>query len=157
MTPRSSGLSEVEAVGESAPLYQLGYVSTQTRAMKGADLIRLLNFARDENKKAGISGLLLHRQDSFFQVIEGSEENVNALFKRIQADKRHQKIEVLFQGATQSREFPDWQMGFLDLDDVDVSLLPGFSNFLFDDAEPRRFLRELTRGKRLALLFRVMN
>ena len=35
-------------------------------------------------------------------------------------------------------EFPDWRMGFVELDGIDVSLLPGFSNFLVDEVEPRR-------------------
>lgn len=137
-------------------LYQLGYVSTQSRPMDSADLMNLLNFAREQNAKLGVTGLLLHRQDSFFQLIEGPKDVLESLFARIMADSRHQRVEKLFDQEIASREFPDWQMGFLDLDNVDLSLLPAYSNFLVDDSEPRRFLRELTRGKRLALLFREM-
>ena len=138
------------------PLYQLGYVSTQVRPMGAADLIDLLNFARDENRRRGITGLLLHRQDSFFQVIEGDKEVILALFAEIEADPRHQRIEVLFQGPIQTREYADWEMGFIDLDGIDITLLPGFSNFLLDDTQPRQFLRDLSRSQRLAVLFRAM-
>jgi hypothetical protein len=149
---------DVDADGEESPgaLYQLGYVSTQTRDMQAADLIELLNFARETNRKLGVTGLLLHRQDSFFQLIEGRKEVIEALFARIAADPRHRRVEMLFEQPVAEREFPDWQMGFLDLDEVDVSLLPAYSRFLVDESEPRRFLRDLTRGKRLALLFREM-
>lgn len=150
--------TEIDANHEEStgPLFQLGYVSTQTRAMAPADLIDLLNVAREANRKLGVTGLLLHRQDSFFQVIEGREEVIEALFARIAGDSRHRRVELLFKQPIVQREFPDWQMGFFDFDRVDLSLLPGFSSFLIDDGEPRRFLQELTRGKRLALLFREM-
>jgi hypothetical protein len=146
--------TEVEESPDS--LYQLGYVSTETREMQPADLIELLNFARESNRELAVTGLLLHRQDSFFQLIEGRKENIEALFERIAADSRHRRVEILFEQPIKEREFPDWQMGFLDLDSIDVSLLPAYSRFLVDDSEPRRFLKELTRGKRLALLFREM-
>jgi hypothetical protein len=48
-------------------------------------------------------------------------------------------------------------MGFVELDGVDVSLLPGYSNFLVDDLEPRRLLQQLTRSRRMMLMFRAMN
>lgn len=149
------------ASGESgegeATLYRLGYVSTQARPMSAADLIDLLNQARDANRELGVTGMLLHREDSFFQVIEGTREHVLELFDRICSDPRHQRVEVLFQEPTGKREFPDWRMGFVELDGVDVSLLPGFSNFLVDEVEPRRLLEELTRSRRLMLLFRAMS
>ena len=157
---QSSGTGSVDEdpSGEQDPvsLYQLGYVSTQARPMAAADLIQLLNFARDENRRRGITGLLLHRQDSFFQVIEGDKDVILALFAQIEADTRHQRIEILFQGPIQEREYADWEMGFIDLDGIDITLLPGFSNFLLDDSQPRQFLRDLSRSQRLALLFRAM-
>ena len=50
----------------------------------------------------------------------------------------------------------DWQMAFLELDGVDMSLLPGFSNFLTQTDTPRSMLERLSRGQRLMLLFRAM-
>ena len=153
--PLKPGPDEPDEKG--AALYRLGYVSTQTRPMEAADLIDLLNVARDANRELGVTGMLLHREDSFFQVIEGTRENVLTLFDRICSDPRHQRIEVLFQEPAGKREFPDWRMGFVELDGIDVSLLPGFSNFLVDEVEPRRLLEELTRSRRLMLLFRAMS
>ncbi len=146
--------SEYSAVPQSGPIFQLTYVSTQTRAMGAADLIGMLNQAQIANDQLGITGLLLHREDSFFQIIEGDQASVEALFQKIESDSRHTRVEVMFRGASQGREFPDWKMGFLELDGIDVRMLPAFSNFLDDDAEPRKFLKALSRGKRLALLFR---
>ena len=146
--------SEFLAVPQSAPVFQLTYVSTQTRSMGAADLIGMLNQAQISNDQLGITGLLLHREDSFFQIIEGDQQSVETLFSKIGSDSRHTRVEVMFRGEAKGREFPDWKMGFLELDGIDVRLLPAFSNFLEDDAEPRKFLKALSRGKRLALLFR---
>ncbi len=137
-------------------LYHLGYVSTQTHPMGGKELLKILKSARRSNEDVEITGLLLHREDSFFQVLEGEEDAVRQVFDKIQGDPRHERIKVLFEGPIEAREFADWRMGFVDLNGVDVKNLPGFSDFLSDDAEPRRFLEELTQVKRLLLLFRAM-
>ena len=135
-------------------LIHLAYVSTQTRDMKAADLIGLLREARGLNERRNISGLLLHKNQSFFQVIEGARSRVQEPFNSIMCDQRHEGVEVLFDEPLEAREFSDWQMGFLDLDGIDVSMLRGYSNFFDSNEEPRAFLKALSRGERLALLFR---
>ncbi|EAW41191.1 MAG: BLUF domain-containing protein [Halieaceae bacterium] len=135
-------------------LIHLAYVSTQTRDMKAADLISLLTEVRGLNESRNISGLLLHKNQSFFQVIEGSRARVQETFNNIMRDQRHEGVEVLFDEPLEAREFSNWQMGFLDLDGIDVSMLRGYSNFFDSDEEPRAFLKALSRGERLALLFR---
>ena len=135
-------------------LIHLAYVSTQTRDMKAADLISLLTEVRGLNESRNISGLLLHKIQSFFQVIEGSRARVQETFNNIMRDQRHEGVEVLFDEPLEAREFSNWQMGFLDLDGIDVSMLRGYSNFFDSDEEPRAFLKALSRGERLALLFR---
>ena len=135
-------------------LIHLAYVITQTRDMKAADLISLLTEVRGLNESRNISGLLLHKNQSFFQVIEGSRARVQETFNNIMRDQRHEGVEVLFDEPLEAREFSNWQMGFLDLDGIDVSMLRGYSNFFDSDEEPRAFLKALSRGERLALLFR---
>ena len=135
-------------------LIHLAYVSIQTRDMKAADLISLLTEVRGLNESRNISGLLLHKNQSFFQVIEGSRARVQETFNNIMRDQRHEGVEVLFDEPLEAREFSNWQMGFLDLDGIDVSMLRGYSNFFDSDEEPRAFLKALSRGERLALLFR---
>jgi hypothetical protein len=138
-------------------LYTLGYASTQTAPMGTAGLIELLNEARQFNIEHDISGLLLHRDDSFLQVIEGRKGDVLELYRRIQEDPRHERVETLFEDYIEEREFSDWQMGFIELGGVDMSLLPGFSNFLVENEEPRSLLERLSRTKRLLLLFRNLS
>ncbi|MEM1154133.1 MAG: BLUF domain-containing protein [Pseudomonadota bacterium] len=137
-------------------LFRLAYASTQTKPMGASDLIGMLNQARANNLRENITGVLLHRDDSFMQVIEGDKQAVLDLFNLIQDDPRHKKIELLAQGVAQEREFSDWQMGFLELDEVDVTLLPGFSNFLNENDSPRTMLKLLSQSERLMLLFKVL-
>ncbi|MEQ8515253.1 MAG: BLUF domain-containing protein [Chromatocurvus sp.] len=137
-------------------LYHLAYVSTLREAMGAADVVELLRIAREYNAARNVTGLLLMRGDSFFQVLEGDRDDVHAIFERVIADPRHHRVEVLFEEPLAEREFGDWRMGFVELDGVDISELEGVSDFLSRDADPREMFTQLTRSKRLMLMFRQM-
>ena len=137
-------------------LFHLGYVSTEAIKFSDEALVALLSEARSANTDRDVTGLLLYREGSFYQVLEGSESAVMATFQDIEGDPRHKEVRVLFNGETNAREFADWQMGFLNLDGVDMDTLSGFSDFMTRDAEPQEFLENLSRGKRLALMFRTL-
>lgn len=143
------------AASESA-LFHLGYVSTQRRPMSSDELVQLLETARAYNEARGISGVLLHRDASFFQILEGEETRVREIYRRVAADPRHERLEILFEEPLEEREFADWRMGFLELDGVDVTQLEGVSDFLSQGLEPRELFSRLSRAKRLMLLFRQM-
>ena len=140
----------------TGPLYTLSYASTATSKFGTADLLDLLKQARRANSQHGITGLLLHRDGTFLQVLEGPKSEVLTLYERIRQDERHADVETLVEEGLTAREFTDWQMAFAELDGVDVSLLPGFSSFLADPEDPRDMLETLGRGKRLARLFRAL-
>ena len=141
---------------ESTPLFHLAYVSSEKQTFSQADLIELLQEARTINEKRDITGLLLYKQDAFFQILEGSEEAVMRTFRSIEADDRHHQVEVLMREPCSAREYSDWRMGFANLDGVDLSLLQGYSDFLSSPESPRAFLTELSRSERLAMLFRQL-
>lgn len=137
-------------------LFHLGYVSTETGDMGTQEMVHLLTEARRINTGRDITGLLLHREKSFYQVLEGAEEEVKRTFASIEKDERHTGVDVLFEGEIEEREFPDWQMGFLNLDGVELETLKGYSDFLAREDNAKNFLENLSRGKRLALMFRSM-
>jgi hypothetical protein len=151
-----SHLSSPQQAQNPDALYHLGYVSTEAIKFSDEALVALLSEARTANTDRDVTGLLLYREGSFYQVLEGSESAVMATFQDIEGDPRHKEVRVLFDGETDAREFADWQMGFLNLDGVDVDTLSGFSDFMTRDAEPQEFLENLSRGKRLALMFRTL-
>ena len=137
-------------------LFHLGYVSTETGDLGSDGMVELLTEAQRINTSRDITGLLLHRDRSFYQVMEGPEDIVRETFDSIEKDERHTAIDVLFEGEVDDREFPDWQMGFLNLDGVDIETLQGYSDFLSREDNAKDFLENLSRGKRLALMFRSM-
>lgn len=149
--PLSDGQSR-----DGSALYCLSYVSTQRSNMGNAELLEILEKARIKNESLGITGLLLHRGDSFFQILEGGCDEVTALFEVIRADPRHLRVEVVTEGPVVAREYTDWRMAFIELDGQDFGAMPGFSDLLKDTPESREFLRSLSRSKKLALLFSVM-
>ena len=138
------------------PLFHLGYVSTETGDMGTQGMIELMAEARRINTERDITGLLLHREKSFYQVLEGTEGEVRRTFASIEQDKRHTAVDVLFDGEIEEREFADWRMGFLNLDGVELEALQGYSDFLSREDNAKDFLENLSRGKRLALMFRSM-
>lgn len=143
--------------GDAGPLFHIAYVSTETRSMTQADLIELLTTARRFNQQHSLTGLLLHKGDAFFQVLEGPKKYVCETLRRIQRDSRHHSIEMLVEETLEDRRFDGWHMGFVNLDAVDLSLLPGYSEFMREDISPRTALSRLSQTERLAHLFREMS
>lgn len=70
----------------------------------------LFSAARSHNKKNGITGALLLFGDTSVQTLDGDEEKVQALLARIQADPRHESIEVLDTSLVADRVFARWVM-----------------------------------------------
>lgn len=141
---------------QPSALFHLGYVSTETGDIGTRGMIKLMTEARRLNTQRNITGLLLHREKSFYQVLEGTEAEVRRTFASIEKDERHTAVDVLFDGEIEEREFADWQMGFLNLDGVELETLLGYSDFLSREDNAKDFLENLSRGKRLALMFRSM-
>ena len=96
---------EAEQALAPASLYHIGYSSTLSSPLSASELIGLLKSARKRNRELDVTGLLLHREDSFFQVLEGSKENVLSVFSRIELDPRHIRVTVLFEGQAEVREY----------------------------------------------------
>jgi hypothetical protein len=111
-------------------VHDLIYVSRATRPMDLHDLTELLRESRAKNAVLGVTGMLLYLRESFIQVLEGDEAVISALYQRICRDPRHEDVVLLESGVVAAREFPDWTMGFHDLDQLDPADLPGTTAFL---------------------------
>lgn len=93
-------------------LKYLVYSSVATRPMDPSDLEAILYTARRRNLAAGITGLLLYRNDTFIQFLEGPPAEIDALMADISADDRHSRLQVQVVEQTTERSFGDWRMGF---------------------------------------------
>ncbi|MGA1984686.1 MAG: BLUF domain-containing protein [Candidatus Sulfotelmatobacter sp.] len=138
---------------DTGNIFSLLYLSKGTIPFSAKDLRELLDKARENNSRLGVTGMLLFRGGNFLQVLEGNQETVVALYQKIAQDSRHDQLTTLFQGVAPQRDFPDWSMGFHDLDAPDTIQIPGFSHFLRTSLTSADF-EDAKRAKRLLLLFK---
>ncbi len=100
-------------------IWQVLYRSDQAYEMDSADLVKLLLESRTYNSRHDITGLLLYHCGQFMQLLEGSQSEVQQLFRKIAADSRHQVQVVEINAPARSRLFPDWRMGFAKAPEMD--------------------------------------
>ena len=93
-------------------LVELSYLSESLSDMSFLGLMHLLESARAFNQQHGITGILLYDNQQFGQVIEGERANIMKVWKRIQEDKRHHRVELLEIREIGERNFPDWLLRF---------------------------------------------
>ncbi len=95
-------------------IWRLLYRSVQAYEMESADLMKLLFDARAYNRENGITGLLLHHDIGFMQLLEGERQKVHDLYRKVAEDSRHRDVVIEMEGPTVHRTFPEWQMGYAD-------------------------------------------
>ena len=115
-------------------LCHLVYISRASTLFSASDLLTLLKKARARNAQHSITGMLLYKDQSFVQVLEGNANSIEDTFNLICGDDRHSRIRVLIKGPINERDFSDWQMGFQNLDDLDPEEIPGYANFFEDES-----------------------
>ena len=93
-------------------LVELSYLSEAVSDMSFLGLMRLLESARAFNQSNGITGILLYDNQQFGQIIEGERANIMKVWKRIQEDKRHHRIELLEIREISERSYPEWLLRF---------------------------------------------
>ncbi len=142
-------------LGTGGDLIQLVYASAATVSMSDAELANLLDAARENNTRLGVTGVLLFKDATFFQVLEGERSVVESLFEKISQDQRHTSVLMLVEEEIEQRNFGQWSMGFVS-DASTVETLPGFVDFFdgrtFVDLEGdsrrmRRILDGFRRGR----------
>jgi|TARA_B110000967_G_scaffold191241_1_gene216703 hypothetical protein len=109
------------------------YVSRAAKPFSSDELSGLMKHSRTRNSADEITGLLVYRYNddfkrgNFLQVLEGNEEALDDVWRRISGDPRHHTIIVLEEGESDARMFGDWSMGFRNVDAGDLAHITGFS------------------------------
>lgn len=114
-------------------MFYLLYSSVQCYSLGPSGLIKLLLDARAYNEIAGVSGLLMHRDGRFLQMLEGEQNTVHGLFGKIIDDPRHGGISILESGLEDKRLFAHWSMAY-DGAPLLESGLPAFRGIVRDAA-----------------------
>ncbi|MFZ7086811.1 BLUF domain-containing protein [Curtobacterium sp. RRHDQ10] len=113
-------------------MLSITYLSDATTPFDDDQLAVLLLGSRANNTRDGLSGVLLHRQGRFMQVLEGPEAVVRRRYAVIERDPRHARIEVLSTEIIDAPRFGQWSMGYQPLTDDLAHELPGFTDFFSD-------------------------
>ena len=120
-------------------LTQLVYVSAACVPFNDEQLDELLAIARRNNGELDVTGVLLYQDGTFFQVLEGAPEAVQALYGKIERDPRHNNVLLLARRMVGERNFGEWRMGFV-RERRDIEELPGFVNFFERSTVARTFM-----------------
>lgn len=112
-------------------MIELVYVSRAEKRFNSDELKQMLRVFRQKNQAVGITGLFLYDGNgTFIQALEGEKDSVLPLFEKIRADDRHSRVNLLGERKIDARSFPDWRMGFKNLDQSPLTDLEGYSDFL---------------------------
>ncbi len=93
--------------------YQIIYSSVSSTPMQAEDLQDILERARDNNARRGITGALTYVDGFFLQILEGETGSVSTLMEKIARDVRHEDVTVLQAGEVADSGFPDWTMAYV--------------------------------------------
>jgi Sensors of blue-light using FAD len=129
-------------------LSHLIYASSADSKMGDAELRAILDRARTVNSQLDITGILLHTEGSYFQVLEGDAEAIDSLYAKIAHDKRHTNVVLIVREPIASRAFADWSMGFASVTSKDVAGIIGVNDFF----QKKSCFYELSAGRAKKLL-----
>nr|BAD20735.1 putative beta subunit of photoactivated adenylyl cyclase [Euglena quartana] len=105
---------------EATNLRRLMYLSKSTNPEECTPqfLAELGRISSIRNKEIGVSGFLMYSAPFFFQVIEGTDEDLDFLFSKISMDDRHDRCIVLANGPCTGRMYGDWHMKDSHIDSI---------------------------------------
>lgn len=109
-------------------MLSLVYTSVARTPFSDGDLATLLMNSRATNRRLGLSGVLLHREGRFVQVLEGPEDAVRARYALIAADPRHGDVSLLLEETVDERRFGQWNMGYRPTTDTLAGEIPGYAD-----------------------------
>ena len=131
------------------------YSSVQTLPLTKMELTLLAQESRAHNVRRGITGILLHVQGTFFQILEGPKEVVEELYARILVDPRHTHVTQIIFETISRRYFGDSDMTLATLSPTELAtmieedsaerreqMLAGL-----DEGRAKRLLRAFTDGR----------
>jgi hypothetical protein len=124
------------------------YASKASPLFEEHTIPKLLEVARCNNTRRGITGMLLYIEGNFFQVLEGDEAAVTEVFGCICDDARHCRVTQIIREPIFERAFSEWTMGFSNVDFGEVKSCIGENDF-FTDAT---CLEQLSPGRARKLL-----
>lgn len=100
-------------------LRHIAYVSSARSRLTSEVLSDILDVSVRNNRRDGITGVLMYHNELFFQILEGESQVVEQCYRRICDDSRHTGISETMDETVSVRSFPDWLMGYVGPDKID--------------------------------------
>jgi hypothetical protein len=91
------------------------YASRPTR-LSPTDVEDINAISVRNNAAHGITGVLIHDETFFLQIIEGPEDAVDALLRQLEKDPRHTEMSVVFRTRIDATSFQGWSMRLVEND-----------------------------------------
>ena len=91
-------------------MIQLIYVSDASGTLAADDVFTIIETSAHNNLRDDLTGFLIFSQRRFFQLVEGPDAQIAALFTRLNKDPRHSGIRILSRQTIAERAYPRWQM-----------------------------------------------
>jgi hypothetical protein len=111
-------------------LRYLIYASSAVIRLSQNDLLDFLKDVRRRNEARGLTGMLLYRDGTYLQYLEGQRSDIDKLMNRLREDPRHKGLRIIREGTIRERLFPDWSMAYKNLTGLKSSHVPGYSERL---------------------------
>lgn len=132
-------------------MYYLIYTSLAKAPWGAESLQDLLERSRAKNARLNVTGMLLYQKGTFLQILEGPRAAVLELYNTIKRDPRHSDVFTIDRGEVRARSFPEWSMGFADMDQFEGQ--PGFEEFVDVNLASKVFRDDALRAKDLLMSF----
>jgi hypothetical protein len=88
----------------------IAYTSRARLDLGDDELQDIHRTARELNALDGITGLLAFDGSRFLQIIEGAEDAIDNLVRRLRNDRRHSAFEIRDERFVEERSFHEWSM-----------------------------------------------
>ncbi|GAL62346.1 MULTISPECIES: BLUF domain-containing protein [Algibacter] len=96
------------------------YTSTVKPSLSLLEFEALFNETQTRNDRNNITGVLVKKDNLFFQIIEGHPEVIDSLFVQIKKDSRHSKISELLNASISELSFKAFDTGYTVIEDIDT-------------------------------------
>lgn len=88
------------------------FVGAMPDNVDGRELTSVLLDYRAASKNSNITGMVMGEGRDFFQVLEGSREQVDALYQQMRMDRRQHRMVKLFDEKLEQRDFSDMALAY---------------------------------------------
>ena len=113
--------NSVGSQADENQLVRLVYTSVKTGKCDDAAVNEIVAVAHANNPGLNLTGMLLHTEKRFLQVLEGPMGNVTATYEAITKDERHAACNMRYCEPITQRYFADWSMGATNVSEAEAS------------------------------------